>query len=384
MDQNHQNRYDEPYRPDSAANRTLDASAPVKYDQMPPKRDRQATHLADEPALNGREGVPDKPAPNRREGMPDKPAPNRREGVPDKPAPNRREGMPDKPAPNRKAGAPRQPVPPNQPQPYRPAGAPRQPAPPNQPQPHRPAGAPRQPVPPNQPQPYRPAGAPRQHVPPNRPQPYRPVTVTGQHSSSKLVPVIVASAVAVVCAAIAIILLLMANNNQNQSQETEQPPVTFGARVAYETSNVPAATRFVSASASSVLPDQQGHNYSASNLLKNDGTCWCENASGYGEGEWIKLSLPGKQRVSGLRIINGYAGTEKQYDYNCKIAGLTISFSDGSSTTVSLNVFNTADRKTVQTISFDTPVDTDYVQLTIKSVVKGNCPDTCLTYVEPY
>ena len=210
------------------------------------------------------------------------------------------------------------------------------------------------------------------------------MTVTGQNSSSKLVPVIVASAVAVVCAAIAIILLLMANNNQNQSQETEQPPVTFGARVAYETSNVPAATRFVSASASSVLPDQQGHNYSASNVLKNDGTCWCENASGYGEGEWIKLSLPGKQRVSGLRIINGYAGTEKQYDYNCKIAGLTISFSDGSSTTVSLNVFNTADRKTVQTISFDTPVDTDYVQLTIKSVVKGDCPDTCLTYVEPY
>ena len=360
MDQNHQNRYDEPYRPDSAANRTLDASAPVKYDQMPPKRDRQATHLADEPALNGRQGVPDKPAPNRREGMPDKPAPNRREGMLDKPAPNRREGMPDKPAPNRREGMP------------------------DKSSPNRKAGAPRQPAPPNRPQPYRPAGAPRQPVPPNRPQPYRPVTVTGQNSSSKLVPVIVASAVAVVCAAIAIILLLMANNNQNQSQETEQPPVTFGARVAYETSNVPAATRFVSASASSVLPDQQGHNYSASNLLKNDGTCWCENASGYGEGEWIKLSLPGKQRVSGLRIINGYAGTEKQYDYNCKIAGLTISFSDGSSTTVSLNVFNTADRKTVQTISFDTPVDTDYVQLTIKSVVKGNCPDTCLTYVEPY
>ena len=170
------------------------------------------------------------------------------------------------------------------------------------------------------------------------------------------------------------------------TQPPTDPPKPVDAQVEFETQkrDVQNATYFSSASASSVLGDQQGHNYSPSNVLRNDGTCWCEDASGYGEGEWIQLDLPDVQKVSGLRIINGYAGTAKQYDYNSKISNLTISFSDGSSTTISLNVFNTASRKTVQTVRFSRPVETEYVKLTINSVTAGDCEDTCLTFVEPF
>ena len=163
-------------------------------------------------------------------------------------------------------------------------------------------------------------------------------------------------------------------------------PKPVGAQVEFETkkASVSSASYFVSASASSVLGDQQGHSYSPSNVLHNDNACWCENASGYGEGEWIRLDLPELQKVSGLRIVNGYAGTAKQYDYNSKISELAIEFSDGRSTSVSLNVFSTSDRKTVQTVRFDEPIKTEYVKLTIKGVTKGDCSDTCLTFVEPF
>lgn len=160
---------------------------------------------------------------------------------------------------------------------------------------------------------------------------------------------------------------------------------SLAAVIEYETMQaLESATYFKKAFASSVLPDQDGHNYNPSNVLREDGTCWCEDASGYGEGEWIQLDLPELQRVSGLHLINGYAGTEKQYDYNSKISRLRLDFSDGNSTTVDLQVFKTSQRKTIQNITLSKPVETEYVRITILSVKSGDCKDTCLTFVEPY
>ena len=160
---------------------------------------------------------------------------------------------------------------------------------------------------------------------------------------------------------------------------------SLAAVIEYETMQaLESATYFKKAFASSVLPDQDGHNYNPSNVLREDGTCWCEDASGYGEGEWIQLDLPELQRVSGLHLINGYAGTEKQYDYNSKISRLRLDFSDGNSTTVDLQVFKTSQRKTIQNITISKPVETEYVRITILSVKSGDCKDTCLTFVEPY
>ena len=157
------------------------------------------------------------------------------------------------------------------------------------------------------------------------------------------------------------------------------------ASVNYESNNkVSDATYFSSASASSVLPDQQGHNYSPQNVLNDNSACWVENASGCGIGEWIKLDLPEAQRLSGLRIINGYVGTEKQYAYNSKIKKLKIEFSDGQSTTVDLKVFPPSERNSVQVITLSQPVVTEYVKLTIMDAEAGDCPDTCLSYVAPF
>ena len=177
----------------------------------------------------------------------------------------------------------------------------------------------------------------------------------------------------------------ISNHSESESSSQEEKTESLSAQVEYETvKTIENASYFKSASASSVLPDQAGHQYSAANVLRNDGTCWCENASNYGEGEWIKLELPSLQKVSGLRIVNGYAGTEKQYDYNSKISEIRLDFSDGSSTNVNLKVFGTSERKSIQNISLSQPIETEYVKITIVSVTKGDCEDTCLTFVEPY
>lgn len=144
------------------------------------------------------------------------------------------------------------------------------------------------------------------------------------------------------------------------------------------------ATSFKSAKATSTLGDMGKHNYKASNVLNKDGACWCEGASGYGVGESITLELPERQLVSGIYLLNGYAGTEKQYDDNAKINDVEISFSDGQSFTATLQTLPTNKRKSLQKITFSQPVATSSVTLTIKSVTKAACEDTCLTYVEPF
>ncbi len=145
-----------------------------------------------------------------------------------------------------------------------------------------------------------------------------------------------------------------------------------------------SATYFKSAYASSVLGDMAGHSYGAGNVLNDDETCWCEGAKGYGVGESITLELPERQRVSGLYIRNGYAGTEKQYNDNAKINNIKISFSDGQYTSATLKTLSTAQRKSIQKLTFAQPVDTSSVTITIVSVTEAPCEDTCLTYVQPF
>lgn len=145
------------------------------------------------------------------------------------------------------------------------------------------------------------------------------------------------------------------------------------------------ATHFTSVTASSTLPDEGKYNYSPSNVLLKDETCWVEGVAGYGEGEWIKLELPKKQLLSGLEIINGYAlGTAKQYNHNSKITEVLIEFSNGESVNATLEVYDEPNKGKVQRVEFDKPVETSYVKLTIKGAEAGGIDDTCLTYVAPF
>lgn len=176
------------------------------------------------------------------------------------------------------------------------------------------------------------------------------------------------------------------HNDYIDDNESDNKKESLSAEIKYdsEESSLSDAYYFTDARASSVLPDEYEYNYSAENVLNNDSTCWCEGSSGLGVGEWIELDLPETQLLYGINIVNGYAGTQKQYTYNSKVNRICLEFSDGSTLHTSLKVFDPSSRKTVQTIEFNYPVETSSVKITIEGVEKGECDDTCITYIAPY
>lgn len=217
-----------------------------------------------------------------------------------------------------------------------------------------------------------------------------------EKSNSKLIiTLLIVTLVVLVAAAGVVAAVLISNNTFAAKPDVNQAlPISEDATDAVQTVNeettpvnngdTPDAVAFESATASSVLPDEAGHNYSPSNVLKNDSTCWCEGVESYGEGEYIQLTLFGEQTLYGLDIINGYAGTEKQYNYNSKPSKIKVEFSGGETMTTDLEVYGASERNKIQSLIFDKPVVTSYVKITIISVAKGECGDTCLTYVAPH
>lgn len=173
-------------------------------------------------------------------------------------------------------------------------------------------------------------------------------------------------------------------NSDNEPDNSNSESLTAEIEYDEEDSSLGDAYYFNSARASSVLPDEFEYSYSASNVLENNAACWCEGSSGLGVGEWIELELPETQLLYGLDIINGYAGTQKQYTYNGKVNKICLEFSDGTTLHTSLKVFDVSNRKKVQTIKFNYPVETSYVRITIEGVDAGECDDTCITYIAPY
>lgn len=84
-------------------------------------------------------------------------------------------------------------------------------------------------------------------------------------------------------------------------------------------SSTGSAIRNFSARASSTLPNINGLNYSANNILdQNDNTAWVEGVPGDGIGEYVELVYTGSQSVmmNGFAIKNGYIKSTKAFDEN--------------------------------------------------------------------
>lgn len=145
--------------------------------------------------------------------------------------------------------------------------------------------------------------------------------------------------------------------------------------------------RFSSADASSKLADQyyagEGTFSYGPELVLDDNTqtAWNEGVDGPGIGQWIRVSAPTKQRVSGVFIRNGYPRKELTYYNNHRIKNCTIELSDGYKLTTTLqDSYNQW-----QDIAFDQEHDTLWVKIAIDSVYEGQkYDDTCLSGVRAY
>ncbi len=138
--------------------------------------------------------------------------------------------------------------------------------------------------------------------------------------------------------------------------------------------------RYVSAS-SQLNTDKKGNTYYPDNMVDNDlSTGWVEGVSGNGEEEVAHIVFDGKYKVSGFIIYAGYHKSRDTYNENARPASIRLQFSDGTSMD-----FDLKDEMKGQQFTFPGSVDTDYVDITIRSVYKGSkWEDTVISEVVFY
>ncbi len=120
--------------------------------------------------------------------------------------------------------------------------------------------------------------------------------------------------------------------------------------------------------------------YNPENVLDgNYATCWASDIK-YGLTPSITLRSSTPQRVSGVRFSNGYFRTEDTYRRNRRITKLRISYQGGSKeVTCSIDQY-----RQMQTVSFDTPVDTNYITFQILDSKYGDWNDISISEIEVY
>lgn len=126
---------------------------------------------------------------------------------------------------------------------------------------------------------------------------------------------------------------------------------------------------FTSTDASSVLPgDEVTSYYGPNNVVDNDFmTAWVEGVGGGGVGQWVSINATTPQKVSGVRIVNGYPKAGDIFTGNHRPRSVTVSLSDGYEQRLTL-----ADSyREYQTFNFDRAHETTYVRVRIDSIYQG-------------
>lgn len=141
-------------------------------------------------------------------------------------------------------------------------------------------------------------------------------------------------------------------------------------------------SELVSATASSYLSEPNLNLYHTPDRTVDGSlsTAWVEGLDGDGLGESITFTFDRTCLFSGMWINAGYQKSENLYRMNNRPATLTLTFSDGTEQTVSLQDVNGR-----QDIPFSFPVEAESVQLTITSVYAGNTyADTVISEISFY
>ncbi|MBN1550165.1 caspase family protein [bacterium] len=131
---------------------------------------------------------------------------------------------------------------------------------------------------------------------------------------------------------------------------------------------LPVRREFISeVTASSTLKPQRdskgtSYRYDPQNAVDGDlNTAWVEGVSEHGIHEWLKVTFTRAVLIKTITLIGGYKSQN-----NDRIKILTLSFSDGSSQTVSL-----ADTLDPQTFQLTSPRVTNWIQFIIGDVYPG-------------
>lgn len=101
-------------------------------------------------------------------------------------------------------------------------------------------------------------------------------------------------------------------------------------------------------------------------------SCWCVSCNEGGAGAQIRFNLDGKSAVRGIKLINGnlFQPEDDIYKSNGQIKHFTLTFSNGSTKSFTASYNSDAD-KGYETFTFDKPIETSYIILTVDSAYVG-------------
>ena len=122
--------------------------------------------------------------------------------------------------------------------------------------------------------------------------------------------------------------------------------------------------------------------YAADNVIDGrKNSTWREGVQGPGKGEYVTVYFAGEEEISVIRIYPGYYKNDPSgYFNNCRPRAMTLTFSDGSSCSITL-----PNKCVASCIKLSSPVTTEYVKFTIDSVYLGKLSeDTCISEIEFY
>jgi len=121
--------------------------------------------------------------------------------------------------------------------------------------------------------------------------------------------------------------------------------------------------------------------YPATYVLDNDkSTAWVEGLVGDGSGESIVFEHHKPQKVSKIVLLNGYHKTADLYKANNRVKDMDIIFSNGQ-----VIHYSCADARLPIEIEFEAPIETDHIEIVIRSVYLGAIyDDTAITGIEFY
>ena len=103
-------------------------------------------------------------------------------------------------------------------------------------------------------------------------------------------------------------------------------------------------------------------------------TCWCVNTAAQGgAGAAIRFVLQEETAVTGFRIVNGnlYEPADRLFQRNGQLCRFTLTFSNGETQTFTASQ-NTSGTPFFETFTFDKPITTGSILLTVESAYTGS------------
>lgn len=139
---------------------------------------------------------------------------------------------------------------------------------------------------------------------------------------------------------------------------------------------------FSGVSASSTLPTEKGYTYMATNILRDDGTCWSEGVKGVGKGEYVMFTNASAVSVSGCGIKNGYTIDFDRFTKNGRLSSVTFR-GDNPDDSFTFNLDTKS--MTEQKFAFPRTIRTKSLKIIINDAVSGTVyDDTCISLIIPY